>query len=514
MNHDFTPADLAPEFQRVRERCKADPLYLGAHVLGYDYLLDPADFHRETADALLRRQDFLLLAPRNHIKTTLVDVVGTIHGLLVDPFERHLIASATITLASAVLREIMRHFTSNPRFRKIYPEYAVEEKDEQGNRFEFTVPCRLRSRERRAFAKEASIEVAGQDRVITGKHFDRIACTDLVVRENVPPYASEEQMLRTIEFFRTIAALLDPTNPHARRTVDGTRWEERDLYGLIEDDEAYERFRKIIVGIPEKDGVPQSIWKHMSQDILIQKKKEAGEWLWACNYLNRPLAGRDAVRFKREWFEFYDKEPEMMNVAITVDLAISDKSTADRTALVVSGVTPEHHLYVLAAHAGRWTPHETVDRIFDLAAVWHPCYVGIESVAWQKAMLFIMDREMRLRNFPVPLRELKPDGRKERRAWPLSNYAERYHIKVKESHKELIEEFVSFPVGRHDDFVDALAYRAQDLWAPTERVVERIVEQHRIEVPSTRKLTGDQVLAMVEKQREELLPWELSDDGF
>lgn len=460
MSSQFTPADLAPDLIALREKCKASPIFLGAHVLGYDYLKDPADFHVEGEKALLANENLLALAPRNHIKTTFFDVVGGIHAVICDPNVRQLLTQATLAGAMKILREIMWHFDNNQRFRMLFPEYAPMSHEERGNQREFTVPCRTTA------SGVPSFYTAGQDSAITGFHFDIIRCSDLVIRENVPPASTKEQMDRTLEFFRTTSALLDTTNPKAHRTVDGTRWHDGDLYGTLIRDKGYAHFRKIIVGIPEdRDGMPVSIWKHMTRERLIEIRGEVGPYLWAANYRNDPVPAGDAM-FPVENFRFYDKEPENLDIAITVDLAISDKNSADYTAIVVSGIDPENDLYVLHAARGRWNPYEVIELLYLLNDQYKPAYVGIESVAWQKAMLFIIEEETRRRGVWMPVKPLIPDGRKERRAWPLAQHAQRRGIYVRREHGELIDEAVRFPAGLHDDLVDALAYRGQDLIAP------------------------------------------------
>lgn len=509
---------LGEELLALRQRCLDDVFFFGSEILGYDYLATPAEFHRAAARALLDETDFMLIAPRGHIKTTLVDVVGTIHHLLRHPDDRVLIAASTWDNARLVLREIVSHYRGNEVFRRLFPEVCPQNKDEEGNTEEYTIPVRGRP------TKEASIETTGQDRVITGRHYDVIRCTDLVVRENVPPTAQPEQMKRTIEWFRTTTPLLDMTNPRAHRTVDGTFWNDQDLYCEIK--KGYPNFRVLQVGIKDDDkGDPIPVWPELVRggiqvlgtEKLRKIRSETGSYLWAANYRSDPQP-LGALSFRREWFKTYHEAPrdlvETMNlrVAITVDLAISDKPGADRTAIVVTGISPARDFVVLSAQAGPFTPYDTLERLFLLNAEYQPVYVGIESVAWQKAMIFISNRESFNRGITLPVRALLPDARKERRAWPLMVHAENSGIWVRPEHTELVDELLRFPVGNHDDFVDALAYRGQDLMAP---VIEALVQPKKLtHAPSSSTMTGDQLLQAAKRQaqaEEEELPWDLEE---
>lgn len=502
MQADLVSA-LSSEILAIRQRCKDDIFFLGAEVLGYDYLANPAPFHREAATHL--GSDVLFLAPRNHIKTTLYDVVGTVHHLICFPDDRILLAASTWDNAKLVLREVVGHFRGNELFRKLFPEFCPQGKSEEGNTEEFTVPCRTRPR------KEASIETCGQDRVITGRHYDVIRCTDLVVRENVPPAAAPEQMQRTIEWFRTTSALLDTTNPRAHRTVDGTRWHDADLYGEMLRGDTYKHFKKVIIGIQnDENGEPISVWGRMPKETLLRLRNECGSYLWAANYKNDPVPG-DGVGFRREWFKTYDKIPDIIEIAITVDLAISDKPGADRTAIVVAGVTPNRDLYVLATRYGRWSPYETIEHIYELDSIWNPSWVGVETTAFQKVMWYMLHEESRKRNHSLPLRKLVADQRKDRRAFALISYAERGGIFVRPEHEELVDECCRFPAGRHDDLVDALAYRVQDMYSS--EILQAIV-QRPDSVPGTSKLMGSELLTRIEAaaSAELELPWDFAGE--
>ena len=493
-------AIFAAELRALRERAKRDISYLGWNVLGYDYFQNLAPFHIEAAEADRRQENILLLAPRNHIKTTVMDVVCTIQQHLNYPNDRILLGAATWDNSKAVLKEIVGHWKAggaDGMLHKLFPEFIPQNRSEEGNTESYVIPCRTR------VTKEDSLETTGQDRVVTSRHYELIRLGDLVVRENVPPTASPEQMLRTIEFFRTTTSLLDPTNPRARRTIDGTVWHSNDLYAFIRREPAYARFRKIIVGIQnDANGDPIPVWSRMGVETLKLIRDEVGSYMWAANYMNaaNPLSG---MGFRREWFRTYSEIPKVISIAITVDLAISDKATADRTAIIVSGVTADRELYVLAVRAGRFTPFETIDILYDLDREWNPSWIGVETTAWQKAMLFILHNEGKSRGEQLPIRALKADANKVRRASVLQVVAERAGIHVRPEHGELIEECVSFPTGQHDDLVDALAYRVQDMYAPEMRPQFSVAK-------SSRLMTGEELLLACDAaaEAEDAHPWE------
>lgn len=508
--------ELASEVVAAREAYLADPFLFAFEVLDLDYWNQPAAFHHEAVAADLANEHILFLAPRNHSKTTVLDVIMTIHYLLRYPNDRVLLAASSWDNAKVILREITEHFRHNKKLHFFFPEVKPSSKEEYGNTEEFTLPSRTKNK------KEPSIDTSGPDRIITGRHYELIRAVDLVVEQNVPPAGAFEQLQKVISYFRKLPFLLDTTVPRARITVDGTRWHLSDLYGVIQEEAGFAHYRKIVIGIQDDpQGRPLPIWVHMPQVVLERIRGVCLPYWWAANFMNNPIA-ESALGFRQEWFRPYEDMPLPLceklglRVAITVDLAISDKAGADRTAIVVTGISPRNDFYVLAIQAGRWTPYDTVNRLFELDAIWRPEYIGVESVAWQKAMAFILHHEAARRGRALAVRTLLPDANKARRAASIMNHAQAQGIYYRPEHQELVQECLRFTPAEdrgHDDLVDALAYRGQDLLVPH---VEQILKEARLtHAPPTPSLTGDELLSMVREQtvEEELSPWDGVDLG-
>ncbi len=507
-NKKITKEDIAIArvANEIHLRCLDDPIFLGAKVMGYDYLEDPAWFHLKAAKLEVDEKDFMLLAPRNHIKTTVVDIVFATRYALKYPNSRQLIGMYTFKNASLVLREIVSHFKKNKVFRGLFPRAIPMTFDEAGNQESFTVQNRTR------FPKEATFEIAGQDTAITSRHYDVIRCSDLVVRENVPPTASPEQMLRTIEWFQTTVALLDTTLPNARITVDGTRWHDGDLYGYILEDPGYESFARVVCGIEDdSDGRPIEVWPRIGRERLEEIKKRTSAYFWASNYRNDPLPPEHASRFDKSWFREYEVTPERMDIAVTVDLAFSDSGQnlekRDRTAILVSGISETGDLYILSVQAGRWGAKEIVDRIFAVNETWNPTYVGVEAVSAQKLMIFILEEEEKRRGVRMPLKKLLPDASKVRRALMMANHAERHGIYVKKAeHSMLIDECIRFPMGKHDDLVDCLTYRGRDLAFAPRQAIDGILDTQTARGLCFEGVSGADLIDMVHRRNSAFSP--------
>ncbi len=157
---------------------------------------------------------------------------------------------------------------------------------------------------------------------------------------------------------------------------------------------------------------------------------------------------------KREWVNYFDTIPPNLIITMGVDLAISQKETADSTAIVVSGKDNDGHYYVLDAAHGRWTFHEQAQMIEKLYHKWQPKQILIEQVQYQTALI----QEL-VRTYHLPARGIVPKKDKVTRALPMLAKLEQGLIKFyKHLDREFENEVISFPDSKHDDFVDALVY--------------------------------------------------------
>jgi hypothetical protein len=106
-----------------------------------------------------------------------------------------------------------------------------------------------------------------------------------------------------------------------------------------------------------------------------------------------------------------------------------------------------------------------IDQIFLVNKRWNPRVIGIEGVAYQKAIKYFIQDEMERRSEWLPLKELKVDvtRSKETRIRGLQPVVQTRRLFVQAEHFILLDEIRDFPLGEHDDTVDALAMHLQ-LW--------------------------------------------------
>jgi predicted phage terminase large subunit-like protein len=150
-----------------------------------------------------------------------------------------------------------------------------------------------------------------------------------------------------------------------------------------------------------------------------------------------------------------------LDVVITCDPAISEKSSACRTAITVAGMTPYQKIFLLEYWVGRQgDPAKIIDQLLDLASFWQPRCIGVEAVAFQQALEPYIRREMASRGQHYVLLMLKPDRneKKDQRILSLQPYFRAGQIYIQRGMFEFIEEYETFPLGRTRDILDAFSY--------------------------------------------------------
>jgi predicted phage terminase large subunit-like protein len=184
--------------------------------------------------------------------------------------------------------------------------------------------------------------------------------------------------------------------------------------------------------------------------------------------------------FKSQWARFYETEErkeydETGNETInqyyildneevqlsecrkycTVDLAASTKTTADFTVIATVAVTPNNNFIILDLLRRRVEAPDIIPIMKDINDREMPEAFYIEKTGFQLSMVQIARRE------GLPVKELRADRDKVSRALPLAARMESGKVWFNEQslwYADLQRELLTFPVGEHDDQVDALAY--------------------------------------------------------
>jgi predicted phage terminase large subunit-like protein len=406
--------------------------------------------------AMLRYQflhpDNLQLAFRGAGKSTSCTITKSIHLLLKNPNLRILIASKTAMNAEGFLKEIKNHFESNQLLAEIFGEYYDQRKVSKWDTREIEVLPRTKPN------KEASITCVGVDTTIVSKHYDVIISDDLVDEENSRTKGQREKTQTW--YYQTLDPTLEPPDnevPHrGEHHRQGTRYHYGDLYGHLIANELAEH-HNVIPAL--KNG--QSPWPEKYPPLwFAEKRKKSGIIIFNAQYQC------DTEAMKGEVFQFDDCQtlPEAewparddLQIFMGVDLAISEKETADKFAIVVIGVTADRTAYyVMEYFEGQLRFNAQTDKILEFARRWNPIRIGIETVAYQEAQY----HNLKDRSPDIRLKSVKTDKDKMVRAWNFTPVFEDKKVFFRKHQQLLIEHMVLFPNHANDDLFDAfeLAY--------------------------------------------------------
>ena len=159
--------------------------------------------------------------------------------------------------------------------------------------------------------------------------------------------------------------------------------------------------------------------------------------------------------FKREWIQRIEEAPKDLAISFGVDLAISKSTSGDFTCIAVVGHdTIYNKYYLLALHRSQMSFNEIVTRITEMASLWNPQVIAIESVAFQRVVT-----ETLLETTTLPVIGVHPVKDKVSRALPLATRFEKGDIFIVDSDSvdpELYNELLAFPNPKvHDDAIDA-----------------------------------------------------------
>jgi hypothetical protein len=251
-----------------------------------------------------------------------------------------------------------------------------------------------------------------------------------------------------------------------------TRWHLDDLAGKIIAHPFLSKRTKVIrfAAIAEQDELPfrkkgDPLWlTRYDEKALKEIRDTIGPYDWAALYQGNPVLTENQ-EFKPGWFRPIDEQTvDMMNCRrfLTVDSAMSKKTQADFTGFCDNRINSENFWH-LSAWGAKLGPEELVDTLFTLHAKYKYEKIGLETTTYTQGLKPYLDSEQRKRNVFLPIVELTHGGTaKEIRIRGLiPHYATRSVFHITGRCRELEDQMATFPVGSHDDVLDATAYQLQ-----------------------------------------------------
>lgn len=335
------------------------------------------------------------------------------------------------------------------------------------------------------------MHTAGVGGEFTGRGFELMIIDDPI--KNAEEANSEVYREKVWEWWQqTIYTRLEP---NASVVVIMARWHEDDLAGRLlkeaDDPEAgggepWEVIRLPAIAEPgdalgRSEG--EALWpKRYSVDELGRIKRAVGGRAWSALYQQRPTEAGGGL-FKRAWFKSWRDagthyelltDGEVSRVLkgdcwriATADTAQTDKTTSDYSVRQVWDVTPDGRMILVHQWRERCEAPAVESEMRRTLTSWAPTVLGIEEKQAGQATV------QRLQAEGLPVLGLKANTDKVSRATSAAVFAEnrRVFLPEDETAETLLDELTRFPLGKHDDQVDAFAHAAnmvanRDQWRP------------------------------------------------
>jgi len=196
----------------------------------------------------------------------------------------------------------------------------------------------------------------------------------------------------------------------------------------------------------------------LNAQALEKLRRTMGSYIFANQYQNE-IIPLDEMIFKPEWIKRYTSLPETKRTFAFIDPAISQKKSSDFTAIVVVDIDVDNNWYVKFARRYKLNPTEVVELCFVLYEKFKPFCIGIESTAFQQALLHMVDQACKAKSINLPIKGINhgSDESKIQRILGLVPKFEWGNMFLAQGLNDLEDELSKFPRSKYDDLIDALA---------------------------------------------------------
>lgn len=445
----------------TRQWAEKSLFFFAKGILGFDRLNPrihgPICQILETAE--LRRRSKIVL-PRSWYKSTLVSIAYPLWRAVKNVNIRILLAQNTYINATSKLGVIGNIILTNPLFRALWPELLPDKSciwkaDKMELKRTQTWP-------------EATFEAAGIKTQIVSRHYDLIIEDDTVApdlsdigEENIAP--TKDDIDQAIGWHRLVPPLLTSMQ-EGEIIVVGTRWFEHDLLSWIAANEKYTTYERAVrennLGQPDEVG-ELTFPEQFPENILDELKAALGPYMYSCLYLNKPLRTGDMI-FNLEWFKYYEELSRDIIHYTSVDPAGDPEDTKGEPDYNVVATCAKDlvsgRIYLVDYFRAKCSVGDLLDAFFRHVELYKPVKAAIESVAYQKSLLyFIRERQKASRTYTI----IEPitHGRKSKNAriQGLQPLLASGNLLIRNHHREFVKEALAFPLGKNDDLIDCVS---------------------------------------------------------
>lgn len=409
-------------------------------------------------------------APRGHAKTTALTQAFTIACMLFRERQYALIVADTISQSTQFLGEIKRTFSDNDRLKELFQIDGFTKDTED----DVIVRCKD--------GYEFRIAAKGSEQKLRGLKWNNKR-PDLIVGDDLENDEIVMNPERREKFKRWFYGALLPSKSasgivrvvgtilHEDSFLNNLMPKEYDKYTVTEELKTYSDKKGPWLSVKYRahnEDFSKILWpERYSKEWFLSKKADFLEQglpdVYSQEFLNEPIDDSVAMFKKGDFLAMKEDERRAkMHHYISVDLAISQKETADYSVFLVAGMDENRMLYVKNVIRERLDGREIVDTLLSLQRVYNPEAIGIEEMQVSKAIGPFLREEMHRTGVFLNLIPLKHGGKdKIQRARTIQARMRARGVKFDKSGDwyHMFEDEVSkFPRSRKDDQVDAFSY--------------------------------------------------------
>ncbi len=289
---------------------------------------------------------------------------------------------------------------------------------------------------------------------------------DLIICDDVEDLSSVKTHESRNKTYRWLTGDVIPSGDRGTRVmIVGNLLHEDSLLMRLKEDIADNRLEGITRSYPLLKN-EQPIWpgKFKTQGDVVRLQKSVGSTAsWHREYLLEIISDAERV-VHPEWVQYYDdllSDRYLLHTATGVDLAISQKQTADYTSMVsayVYRVEGETRIFIMPNPVNeRLTFPKTIERIKHVNGVLGQKkklhYLYVESVGYQLSLI------QQLKNDGIYAKAVQVNGMDKRSRLALTSDAIQSGVVLfpKQGAERLIAQLVGFGVEKHDDLADAFS---------------------------------------------------------
>jgi len=457
---------------QIRRRLKNDLVLFGKVCVPNMFAVPSPPFHYKIAEQLVDDsvRQICIIAPRGHAKSSLVGGIYPLYHLMFEKGPKLIVlVSRTQDHAVKLLGTIKDVLDYSQNFRSIFGYWGMQS-------------ARKWSR--------AEIEL---------KDGSMIICK------------GTGQQIRGIKVGNqrpTLIIVDDPEDEMNTKTVDAMEGNLRWLLQSAMPSLDPRRGKIVIIGTPQHQRCMVEVlkemdgWKNMYFAPDIKKKKALWEEWFSIEKLKRIMREMESINrvsvfyreylcqiigdedqlFREEDIQFYDgyvtvsdgyatlhltelngkklDEERPINIFTGVDPASSTRQTADYTVIFNLGVDNAENRFVLPYYRKRAKPMEIARQIIENFKKYRPLKTRIESVGYQEMLRQYVRSLCDDMGLFIPGLEIKENPRtsKSSRLESLQPYFAQKRVYIKKNMRDLVDELLLYPRGKHDDLLDGMYY--------------------------------------------------------